>query len=311
MIAIDLGSNSFRCIEYDCKTKIFGRSFERIVKTADKMHQSGRISEEAVVRVVEALKEADAVLDLQNNPVQAVTTQAMRTASNSAEVLKYIKEESGVAFEVISSDDEARYTLMAVDARLSALQIENDHFVLIDVGGGSSEIIFYKEGRMQSRSFPIGIVTTAQICEEEQEIGLYLNEQFKEVEAYIAHYYANEGKPTAYVATAGTPTTMAAYLLGMKYADYDVEKINGYRLTYEGTQKALDDLRAMSEKQRAEIVGVGRESLIIAGIVIVQKLYNVLGFEQAIVVDDGVREGVAIAYCRETESDQKRGLKLK
>ena len=134
-----------------------------------------------------------------------------------------------------------------------------------------------------------------------------MTEQFKEVEAYVAHYYAKEGKPTAYVATAGTPTTMAAYLLGMNYADYDVEKINGYLLTYEGTQKALEDLRAMPEKQRAEIVGVGRESLIIAGIVIVQKLYTVLGFEQAIVVDDGVREGVAIAYCRETENDQSAG----
>jgi len=305
MIAIDLGSNSFRCIEYDCKTKMFGRSFERIVKTADKMHQSGRISEAAVVRIVEALKEADAVLDLHNNPVQAVTTQAMRMASNSAEALRRIKEESGVAFKIISADDEARYTLSAVDARLNALQIESSHFVLIDVGGGSSEIIFCKEERMQSRSFPIGIVTTAQICDEEQGLGRYLSEQFRDVEAYIAHYYAKEGKPTAYVATAGTPTTMAAYLLGMNYADYDVAKINGYRLTYEGTQKALEDLTAMPEKQRAEIVGVGRENLIIAGIMIVQKLYTALGFDEAIVVDDGVREGVAMAYCREKESDKK------
>jgi exopolyphosphatase/guanosine-5'-triphosphate,3'-diphosphate pyrophosphatase len=268
------------------------------------MHQSGRISEAAVTRVIEALKEADDALDLRNAAVQAVTTQAMRMASNSGEVLARIKEESGVSFRIISSDDEANYTLLAVDARLKALQIEHSHFVLIDVGGGSSEIIFCKEGRMQSRSFPIGIVTTAQICEE-REIGPYLSEQFEDVGAYIAHYYAKEGKPTAYVATAGTPTTMAAYLLGMKYADYDVEKINGYRLTYEATQKVLDDLTVLSEKERADIVGVGRESLIIAGIVIVQKLYAVLGFDEAVVVDDGVREGVAIAYCRETEEKAK------
>lgn len=307
MIAIDLGSNSFRCIEYDCNTKMFGRSFERIVKTADKMHQSGRISEGAVIRIVEALKEADAAIGLRNTAVRAVTTQAMRMASNSKQVLQRIREESGIAFTIISSDDEAYYTLLAVDARLKALQIENSHFVLIDVGGGSSEIIFCKEGRMESRSFPIGIVTTAQICDEGQEIDSYLAGQFRDVETYIADYYAKEGKPTAYVATAGTPTTMAAYLLGMNYADYDVEKINGYRLTYAGTQKALDDLTALSEKERADIVGVGRESLIIAGIVIVQKLYAVLGFDEAIVVDDGVREGVAIAYCHDTESDRSDG----
>jgi exopolyphosphatase/guanosine-5'-triphosphate,3'-diphosphate pyrophosphatase len=307
MIAIDLGSNSFRCIEYDCKTKMFGRSFERIVKTADKMHQTGRISEEAVLRVVKALKEADDALDLRGNSVKAVTTHAMRMASNAEQVIAEIKEQSGIAFEIISADDEAFYTLIAVEARLKELQIESDSFVLIDVGGGSSEIIFYREGRMQSRSFPIGIVTTAQICDEEQEIGSYLARQFKDIEAYIAHYYAKEGKPAAYVTTAGTPTTMAAYLMGMDYDNYDVGKINGYCLTYEGTQKALDDLTRMSEKQRAEIVGTGRESLIIAGIVIVQKLYTVLGFDKAIVIDDGVREGVAIAYCQERESDSTLG----
>ncbi|MCJ7766667.1 MAG: phosphatase [Thiovulaceae bacterium] len=304
MIAIDLGSNSFRCIEYDCETKMFGRSFERIVGTADRMHQTGRISDEAVRRVAKALEEADAALDLSGSRVKAVTTHAMRRAANSEQVIEDIKEQSGIAFEIISSDDEAYYTLVAVEARLKALKIESSDFVLIDVGGGSSEIIFYRDGRMQSRSFPIGIVTTAQTCSAKQEIESYLAEQFKEVAAYIADYYATEGKPTAYIATAGTPTTMAAYLMGMNHANYDVEKINGYCLTYDGTQKALDDLTGMSERQRAEIVGTGRERLIIAGIVIVQKLYTVLGFDEAIVIDDGVREGVAIDYCQESERAQ-------
>ena len=91
---------------------------------------------------------------------------------------------------------------------------------------------------------------------------------------------------------------MAAYLLGMNYQDYDVNKINGYRLSLDGTQQALDGLMVLSEEKRAEIVGVGRESLILAGIIIVQKLYDVLGFSEAVVIDDGVREGVAIDHCR-------------
>ncbi len=298
MIAIDLGSNSFRCIEYDCESKSFGRSFERIVKTADRMHETGVISDDAVERVVTALYEADNALNLKNSVVKAVTTQAMRMASNSDDVIREIKEQSGVEFQIIDSDKEAYYTLIAVGARLKALQIDSSHFVLIDVGGGSTEIIFYRDGKMESRSFPIGIVTTAQICDANRDIHTYLDEQFQDLVAYVRDYYGAEGKPASFVATAGTPTTMAAYLLGMNYQNYDVDKVNGYRLTLEGTQKSLDDLLVMSEVQRAEIVGVGRESLIIAGIVIVQKLYDVLGFGEAVVIDDGVREGVAIDHCR-------------
>ncbi len=298
MIAIDLGSNSFRCIEYDCQTKQFNRSFERIVKTADKMHETGLISDGAVERVVTALKEADKALDFNANIVKAVTTQAMRMASNADDVIGRIKEQSGVEFEIINTDDEAYYTLIAVEARLKALQMESSHFVLIDVGGGSTEIIFYNDGEMQSKSFPIGIVTTAQICDEDRDIHTYLDKQFKELISYVENYYTEAEKPTSFVATAGTPTTMVAYLLGMNYQDYDVNKINGYRLSLDGTQQALDGLMVLSEEKRAEIVGVGRESLILAGIIIVQKLYDVLGFSEAVVIDDGVREGVAIDHCR-------------
>lgn len=298
MIAIDLGSNSFRCIEYDCQTKQFNRSFERIVKTADKMHETGLISDGAVERVVTALKEADKALDFNANIVKAVTTQAMRMASNADDVIGRIKEQSGVEFEIINTDDEAYYTLIAVEARLKALQMESSHFVLIDVGGGSTEIIFYNDGEMQSKSFPIGIVTTAQICDEDRDIHTYLDKQFKELISYVENYYTEAEKPTSFVATAGTPTTMVAYLLGMNYQDYDVNKINGYRLSLDGTQQALDGLMVLSEEKRAEIVGVGRESLILAGIIIVQKLYDVLGFSEAVVIDDGVREGVAIDYCQ-------------
>ncbi len=305
MIAIDLGSNSFRCIEYDCETKQFGRSFECIVKTADRMHETGIISDGAVERVVAALKGADDVLDLKSNDVRAVTTQAMRMASNAEDVISTIKEQSGVAFEIINSDEEAFYTLIAVEARLQALQLESSHFVLIDVGGGSTEIIFYNEGTMQSRSFPIGIVTTAQVCEEHQNFHTYLDKQFQDLVTYVRHYYENVGKPHVFIATAGTPTTMAAYLLGMNYQDYDVDKINGYRLSLEGTQQALDGLMALSEEKRAEVVGVGRESLILAGIVIVQKLYDVLGFNEAVVIDDGVREGVAIDYCQKANASTR------
>lgn len=298
MIAIDLGSNSFRAITYECENAHFGDAYEAIVKTADGLHKSSKISDDAVERILKALHAANHKLHFSEHTIKAVTTEAMRKAINADMVLERLEKEGGVRFEIIDADQEAHFTLLAVAARLKALEIQSEHFVLIDVGGGSTELIFYRDGVVESRSFPIGIVTTAQICDEGREINAYLQEQFESLVYYVDDYYKRVSKPTALVATAGTPTTMAAYLLGMNYKNYDVEKINGYMLTLQGTQASLDGLMALSEEDRAEIVGVGRESLILAGIVIVQKLYEVLGFKSATVIDDGVREGVAIEYCR-------------
>lgn len=299
MISIDLGSNTFRCIEYDCDTKIFGRDFERIVKTADRMHTTGRIGEGAIERILAAIKEADAFYGFDTHKVRAVTTAAMRTAANSEEILTHIRRESGIAFDVIDAEQEARFSLAAVAHRLDTLKIKSDSFALIDIGGGSTEVIFKEQEMMQSRSFPIGIVTVAQQCNNPGDVRTFLDEALQPVRAYVKEYYTQQGKPEILVATAGTPTTMAAFLQGMTYENYDVDRINGYRLGAADCQIALEGLMALDEAQRIKYVGAGRETLIVAGVVIVQMFYELLGFEAAIVVDDGVREGVAIAYCEE------------
>lgn len=299
MISIDLGSNTFRCIEYDCETETFGRDFERIVKTADRMHDTGRISEEAIRRVLAAIKEADALYAFERQNVKAVTTAAMRMAENSEEVLSRIEKESGLAFDLIDAEEEARFCMSAVAFRLEALKIKNDSFVLIDIGGGSTEVIFMQHGKMQSRSFPIGIVTVAQQCGKPGDVRAFLDDVLQPVRTYVKRYYAEQGRPELLVATAGTPTTMAAFLQGMTYECYDVERINGYRLDSGACQKALDALMALDEAERIRYVGAGRETLIFTGVVIVQMFYELLGFKEAIVIDDGVREGVAITHCQE------------
>lgn len=296
-MAVDLGSNTCRAIEYDCATRSFGRECDRIVKTADNMHKTGRISEGAIERVVTALKEADALFGLRNVTVRAVTTAAMRMASNREEALEQIEAETGVRFEVIDADREAYYTLLAVRARLSMLAIPDDSLAMIDVGGGSTELIFYRDGKRVSESFPIGIVTVAQQCATPGEVRLLLNTLMRPVKAFAERYAAAEGSVETFVATAGTPTTMAAYLQGMTYETYNASAINGYRLSRADCDKALRELLAMDETTRARVVGVGRETLIVAGVVIVQAFYDVLGFDEAVVIDDGVREGVAIDYC--------------
>ncbi|MBU0632835.1 phosphatase [bacterium] len=298
MIAIDLGSNTLRCITYDCDTKEWGDEYEAIVKTAENLHVSKHINENAVHRVIKAIKAAQKKLDFTSNSVSAVTTEAMRQAVNSDAVLDEIFKETGLRFKIISGDEEARYTTKAVKTRLDILELPSSSFTLVDIGGGSTEIIFYNNGEITSKSFNIGIVTLTDMSQNTQEIEKNLENLLVPVREYIDAYYLSHKKPDLFVQTAGTPTTIAAYLQGMNYKSYDSAKINGYRLDIHGCTNVMKEFLKMDDEKRSFYVGVGREELIISGIIIVKKLYEVLGYDSSIVIDDGLREGIALSYCQ-------------
>lgn len=296
MVAIDLGSNTLRGVEMECRSLEPAAWFEKIVRTADGIHKSGRISEEAVVRIVEALNEAKGVLDF-SQPVAAVTTQALRKASNAEEVLNRIRSECGIDFRVIGGEEEAYYTLLAVKNRLEKIGMESDNFVMADLGGGSTEILFFDSGRVESRSFDIGIVTVAQKYGSAERIGQAMPHLTKDLRRFAESMRAEGFDPKLFVSTAGTPTTVAAMKLGMSYATYDAKKINGTTLQRADLKIQMDRLLSLDEESRRELVGVGREDLIAAGITILDGLYSLLGFDESVVIDDGLREGVAIAAC--------------
>jgi exopolyphosphatase/guanosine-5'-triphosphate,3'-diphosphate pyrophosphatase len=299
VLGIDLGSNTFRCIAYDCKTHRFGAEMERIVKTADAIHETSMISEGAIERIIAAAKEADALFDFSKYEMRAFTTAAMRMAHNRDTALKRIASEGGVSFQIIDASIEAELTMLAVRNRLEMLKLDGDDFVLIDIGGGSTEVMFYKAGRFITESFPVGIVTVAQQCESPEQVRTMMRQNLKPVEDYIRGHYESEGKPKHFVATAGTPTTIASFLQGMTYATYDPQRINGTVLTLDECGKALVDLIALDDATRAEYVGVGKETLIVAGVVIVEEFYRILGFDAAVIIDDGLREGIVLDYCRQ------------
>ena len=299
-IGIDLGSNTLRAVEYDCTAGQFGRTFGAIVKTADGLAQTGRISGGAVDRVIAGLDRMHAQLNFEGARVRAVTTEAMRRASNASEVLEEIADRTGVRFEIIDGEEEARLTLKAVRHRLGVIKpdAEQQSFVLIDIGGGSTELIFsYPNGTILSQSFPIGIVTLSQTYPDLEAIDAALPEVMRPVDEYVGRIYLGHGRPERFVATAGTPTSVASMHLGMEYDTYDPARINGTTLTRSMPRYYLDKLLAMPMPQRERTVGVGRADLVTAGILIFDYLYRILGFDACAVIDDGLREGVALSLC--------------
>ena len=300
IIAIDLGSNSLRILKMDCETKERLGEFHKTVKTADGLSHSGVISKEAVERVVLALHEAKERLDFSDARVKAVTTEAIRQANNSDEVLKRIEEQTGVIFKVIDGEQEAIYALSAVQARLKLLGESPKSFMMVDIGGGSTELLFYYgDGKRFSKSFPIGIVTVTQTFKTLPEISNAIPALMNPMKQYYNEVTAQYGEVELFIATAGTPTTVAAMKLGMEYETYDAQKIHGTRLSQKDLVSQLMKLLEMSPEERVRAVGVGRDDLIASGILIYDELYSISGFKESMVIDDGIREGVAFSMCEQ------------
>ena len=302
MIAFDLGSNTLRVVKFDCQTKERITEYEKIVKTADGLQESGEIKKITIEKIVKAIKEAKNIMGTKDDDIVAVATAALRIANNSEKVLKIIKKETGIDFKIISGTEEANYTALAVSQRLKQLQLQNEDFLLLDLGGGSSELYIKKEQRSFIKSFPIGIVTLTQKYNSIEQMQESLECETKEIKKFINEIYSKFSKPKLFVSTAGTATTLASFKIGIDYEHYDHSKITGIILSINDIKIALSKLLSMDENERNRWVGVGRSDLIISGISILLKILQITDFENLIVIDDGLREGIAIDKCNDLET---------
>ncbi|HHD83748.1 MAG TPA: phosphatase, partial [Campylobacteraceae bacterium] len=219
MIACDLGSNTLRAVELDCQTLERVREFEKIVKSAEGIKTDGNISDAAVRRVIDAIKACKKVFDFSQG-YHAVTTAALRQAKNGLEVARKIEEETGIRFQIIAGEREAEFTRLGVENRLEKLGLERDSYLLLDLGGGSSEVVVKKGEQIITKSFPVGIVTLVEkYGMEEIEEGIR-----QECQSIVMFAAALDEKPSCFVGSSGTPTTIAAFLQGIDYAHYDYRK---------------------------------------------------------------------------------------
>jgi len=295
MVAIDLGSNTIRIVEYDCTSKTILNTYEKIVKTADNLVNSGEISEEAIKRIIDAINEAKKIINFNN--VKAISTEALRQAKNRDEVIKKIKESTGVEFEVISGEIEAYYTAFATSVCLNMKNIQYKNMLLVDIGGGSTELIVSSKKGIISESFPIGIVTISQKYRSIEALEYGIRQDTKPFKEFL-NYTKQAYRPDIFVASSGTPTTIAALKIGLDYFTYDGNKVNGVELTIDDLDEWMEKLLKMDMKQREKLVGIGRGDLIVSGIMIFKEIFRLSGFSKCIVCDMGVREGIAFDYCK-------------
>ena len=129
IVTIDLGSNSFRVLKYDCLNHKIISEYNEVVGMADGLVDTGLISKEAVQRVIAAISHSIEVINYNPQDAICVTTAAMRKALNNKEILKYLRLEAKTNFSIIDGTEEARLTLLAVKYAVKREKINSNNFV--------------------------------------------------------------------------------------------------------------------------------------------------------------------------------------
>ena len=164
LAAIDIGSNAARLLISDVIIDDKGQTqFNKInlvrvpLRLGFDVFEYGKISDEKKYMIVQTIKAYKHLLNVYNvKSLKACATSAMRDASNSEEVLKKIKTETGIDINIISGDEEATY----IYQNHIAENLDKEHsYLYIDVGGGSTELTFFSNGKLQYKeSFNIGTI---------------------------------------------------------------------------------------------------------------------------------------------------------
>ncbi len=302
--ALDLGTNNCRLLVARSTRRGELRvvdSFSRIVRLGEGVAQSGLLSEAAIARTIEALKVcAGRIASNKVSVVRAVATEACRRAANASDLIARAQAESGIALEIISSDEEAR--LAAIGC---APLVDGSGGLIFDIGGGSTEIIWMKRDAeerprvMASTSLPLGVVTLAESWSggplDRGGYARLLDEliaQLRPVRAAMDGIAPFDAATHHLLGTSGTVTTLAAIALGLPR--YERARVDASWHACRDIEAVIDRLVGLDLKARAAIGCIGRDraDLIVPGCAIFAAILALWPCEKLRVADRGLREGM-------------------
>lgn len=291
ILSFDLGSNTLRGILFAHGDKVYERDI--VVRTAEGLHHTQKISTQALERIIHAIKSILAEVGNYESVV-AVATASFRLATNAHAILEAIKEQTAICFRVILAKEEAELVYEAIRYRLEKLQYASNSLLVLDSGGASTEFIYAHNEQVVWQSFDIGILTTRDRYANEEEV-------IANLETILLDFKRFQGNNAKLFVSNGVATTIGAIKLNMDFAHYDSKKVNGVTIDKEDIALALKRLKPLTLAQRDEIVGEGRGYVIVVAIEIFAYVLELFGQTQCVVIDDGVAEGEAIRFLKEGE----------
>jgi len=297
---IDIGTNSTRLLI----VKIVNNNYQIlskktiITRPGEGVEENRKLKESAISRVISALETFQEIID--DKKVQEVTvagTSALREVKNGDILTDIIKDKFDYNFNIISGLREAELVYQGISTDLPY-----SNFMVVDIGGGSTEFIKKSHSEIIYQSLKIGAVrfTEKYLSNPAHKVN---REKRKELKSQVGQFlaekikneYGNLRLPLAGV--GGTITTAAAIKLKMK--TYNYKKIHKFTLNKSDIKKILNTLSGLNLKARKQIDGLQpkRADIIIMGLVILESIMDLLSCDSIIISERDILWGM-VAQCK-------------
>ena len=326
--ALDLGTNSCRMLIAQPKGSQFHvlDSFSKSVQLGHGLESSGKLSRASMNRTINAIRICRQKLDRHGvKNMRLVATEACRRARNGENFVAQVRRETGLTLEIIKPEEEAR---LAVISCAPPVSTKTEQLLVVDIGGGSTELVWIDLTNVPARerpraimrlhagfksdpgpfaaakvvdwiSVPLGVATLrdqfADVDDDAARFALmswFFEENLEEFSPYAAAQ-AREGFQI--VGTSGTVTTVAASHLGLKR--YDRTKVDGLRMSSDQIDAVIQNYLTLGPTGRRNDprIGKDRQALIMSGAAILQTLMRLWPTDRLSVADRGLREGLLYA----------------
>lgn len=294
---IDLGSNSVRFVIYEIsKTGSYRLIYQEkeSVRLSENLWGTHELTKEAMERSLRALKGFVHMADaMEANTIKAVATAAVRLAKNGDAFIKSVKERTGLDLECIAGEEEARLGFLGV---INTIGLKD--FIIFDLGGASTEITLVRNRHItKSVSLPIGALTlTGTYQKGDEYTPKELDKLTKVVKKTIKEHAWLRNVKLPFLGIGGTARNIAK--MDQRKLSYPITKLHNYEIPYHRFHEILEEVKGKTLEERKKISGLSSEraDIIIAGLTIVEELFNYVNTKTLVVGGCGLREGLFYDY---------------
>ncbi|MFJ9729124.1 exopolyphosphatase [Streptomyces sp. NPDC101209] len=304
--AVDCGTNSIRLLVADVNPGT-GELLEldrrmTIVRLGQDVDRTGRLAPEALERTFAACREyAEVIRELGAEKVRFVATSASRDASNRDDFVRGVVDILGVEPEVISGEQEAEFSFTGATNELKGRDDLARPYLVVDIGGGSTEFVVGDDHVRAARSVDVGCVrmTERHLVVDGAVSDPPSAEQIAAMRADIerALDLAEEtvplGEARTLVGLAGSVTTVSA--IAQELPAYDSARIHHSRVSRERVREITDQLLRSTHAERAAVPSMhpGRVDVIAAGALVLLSIMERTGAEEVVVSEHDILDGIA------------------
>ena len=290
--ALDLGTNSCRMLIAQPKGSQFHvvDSFSKSVQLGQGLESTGKLSRASMSRTIAAMRICKQKLERHKvTNMRLVATEACRRARNGANFVAQVRRETGLNLEIIKPEEEARLAVISCSPLVST---KTEQLLVVDIGGGSTELVWIDISHVPARERPRAIMRLH--AGFTADPGPFAAAKVVDwISVPLGSEQARENFQI--IGTSGTVTTVAASHLGLKR--YDRTKVDGLRMTTDQIDTVIRNYLTLGPLGRRSDPRIGRDrqALIMSGAAILQALMRLWPTDRLSVADRGLREGLLYA----------------